>query len=117
MPNNPEIPLYLHRVLDEENLNLHGPLDDESLVELPASKAGEKKSARVRARRDCLFYRGHIKKPISAVLKLLPPETRHSGTQQSVRTTLAPPGVPAPTPRFPVHTRLCPSRLAHRYKP
>ena len=76
MAKNVEIPLHLYQVLEEEYLNLHGPLAEEDVVELPTTTAGVKTYRRVRARRDWLFHRGHIKRPLSLILKLLSREER-----------------------------------------
>jgi hypothetical protein len=76
MQKNPEIPLNLFQVLEEEYLNLHGPLDEEDVIQLPISSAGMKSYRRVKARRDWLLHRGHIKYPLSLILKLLSPVER-----------------------------------------
>jgi Patatin-like phospholipase len=76
MPKKIEIPLHLFQVLEEEYLNLHGPLKEQDVVHLPTTRAGEKDYRRVIARRDWLFHRGHIKNPLSLIIKLLPPGER-----------------------------------------
>jgi hypothetical protein len=76
MAKDVDIPLHLYQVLEEEYLNLHGPLAEEDVVELPTTRAGVKTYRRVRARRDWLFHRGHIERPLSLILKLLSREER-----------------------------------------
>ncbi|MFL6253902.1 MAG: hypothetical protein ACJ74T_02690 [Pyrinomonadaceae bacterium] len=76
MAKDVDIPLHLYQVLEEEYLNLHGPLEEEDVVELPTTRAGVKTYRRVRARRDWLLHRGHIERPLSLILKLLSREER-----------------------------------------
>jgi hypothetical protein len=76
MAKDVDIPLHLYQVLEEEYLNLHGPLAEEDVVELPTTRGGVKTYRRVRARRDWLLHRGHIERPLSLILKLLSREER-----------------------------------------
>jgi Patatin-like phospholipase len=92
MPNLIEIPLHLFQVLEEEYLNLHGPLKEQDVVHLPTTRAGEKVYRRVIARRDWLFYSGHIKNPLSLIIKLLPPGER---ARIGMTAADAPPAEPA----------------------
>ncbi|HYH87537.1 MAG TPA: hypothetical protein VEX60_18930 [Pyrinomonadaceae bacterium] len=72
MPKNPEIPLHLYQVLEEEFISLHGPIpaDEILIVELPGGEEGV--GARpVEAARDWLFRGGHVKDAVGLASEIL----------------------------------------------
>jgi hypothetical protein len=71
MPKNPEIPLHLFQVLEEEYLSLHGPIpDEEPLLELPGDEVGQPRRP-VKAARDWLFHEGHVKNAVGFAAEVL----------------------------------------------
>ena len=122
MAKEVEIPLHLYQVLEEEYLNLHGPLAEEDAVELPTTRAGVKTYRWVRARRDWLLHRGHIERPLSLILKLLSREERMRlgsaangapADPAQPSTTLQPPGAGSATTERPARNELA-ERLRRR---
>ena len=79
MPKNPEIPLHLFEVLEEEFISMHGPIPrgypsgpsakDEVLVVELTDKDGTTRF--VEAARDWWFRRGHVKDPVGLVSEIL----------------------------------------------
>src|SRR5947209_795663 len=74
MPKNPEIPLHLYQVLEEEFASLYEtiPADEVLVVELPWGEGGEELPARrVEAARDWWFRGGHVKDPVGLASEIL----------------------------------------------
>ncbi len=77
MPNNPELPLHVYQVLEEEYVSLYGPIppDEVLFVALPderAARSGVDSHTRVvEAKLDWAFRRGHLKNPVGLAADLL----------------------------------------------
>src|SRR5947209_10741269 len=74
MPKNPEIPLHLYQVLEEEFASLYEsiPADEVLVVELPWGEGGaELPARRVEAARDWWFRGGHVRDPAGLAAEIL----------------------------------------------
>jgi len=65
MDERQDLPLTLYQVLEAEYVSLHGRLEEDDVVRL-RDRSATKGYRPVRARRDWLFSRGHVKNPVSS---------------------------------------------------